>query len=256
MRKIALFLLNLGIDPRRLIALKYMPKYRKDRQLWLNQGGKITSNRMILSDFEKPAGVIKGHYFHQDLLVARMVFENKPKRHVDIASRIDGFVAHVASFREIETVDVRPLPTSDHENIKFVEADFMKPNMLGYTDSLSCLHAIEHFGLGRYNDPIDIDGHNKGINNLVEMVSDGGRLYISFPIGERDAVYFNGHRIFEVRTIFNHPKIQKFMELERFDYVDDNGDLHTNSSIHDVDPKIKFGCGIYTFIKIVSQSKI
>ena len=68
-------------------------------------------------------------------------------------------------------------------------------------------------------------------------------------------VGLNGHRIFEVQTIFNHPKIQKFMELERFDYVDDNGDLNTNSSIHGVDPRIKFACGIYTFIKKVSQSK-
>jgi len=28
---------------------------------------------------------------------------------VDIGSRVDGFVAHVASFREIEVFDVRPI---------------------------------------------------------------------------------------------------------------------------------------------------
>jgi hypothetical protein len=33
----------------------------------------------------------------------------------------------------------------------------------GYCDSLSCLHALEHFGLGRYGDPIDPRGHEKGI---------------------------------------------------------------------------------------------
>ena len=33
-------------------------------------------------------------------------------------------------------------------------------------DSISCLHALEHFGLGRYNDPLDPNGHLKGFNNI------------------------------------------------------------------------------------------
>jgi hypothetical protein len=116
-------------------------------------------------------------------LVARIIRDHNPKRHIDIASRIDGFVAHVASYREIEVVDVRPLPNSEHENIKFRQDDLMNPQDLGQTDSLSCLHAIEHFGLGHYTDPSAINGHIKGITNLVSLVSKGGRLYISFPIG-------------------------------------------------------------------------
>ena len=63
----------------------------------------------ILSDRYDSAGVATGHYFHQDLLVAKFIYENKPMRHVDIGSRIDGFVAHVASFRDIEVVDIREL---------------------------------------------------------------------------------------------------------------------------------------------------
>ena len=39
------------------------------------------------------------------------------KRHVDIGSRLDGFVAHVASFREIEVLDIRPLKVNKHKNI-------------------------------------------------------------------------------------------------------------------------------------------
>ena len=49
-------------------------------------------------------------------------------------------------------------------------------------DSISCLHALEHFGLGRYNDPLDPNGHLKGFNNMVKMLKRGGKLYISFPI--------------------------------------------------------------------------
>ena len=58
------------------------------------------------------------------------------------------------------------------------------------TDSASYLHAIEHFGFGIYLDPIDVNGYNKGITNLVNLISSGGRLYISFPIGQRDKVFF------------------------------------------------------------------
>ena len=142
LKSFAFFLLNLGFDPRKLSSYKYFLRFKKDKKEWLKQGGKITASNMILFDYADSAGSDKGHYFHQDLLVARLIYENKPKRHIDIASRIDGFVAHVASFREIEVVDVRPLHKSKHANIKFQQADLMNPLGLGKTDSISCLHAI------------------------------------------------------------------------------------------------------------------
>lgn len=39
------------------------------------------------------------------------------------------------------------------------------------------------------------------------------------------------------------------MELIRFDYVDDAGNLHNNAQLQDFDKNIKYGCGIYTFKK-------
>ena len=75
--------------------LKYLWKFYKDKKQWLEQGGKITREFRILSDYADSAGIVKGHYFHQDLLVARLIHDHNPKRHIDIASRIDGFVAHV-----------------------------------------------------------------------------------------------------------------------------------------------------------------
>lgn len=252
-KPVALSLLNLGFDPRKVLSYKFYPKFRKDKSDWLKQGGKITHNYMILSDYSDSAGTSKGHYFHQDLLVAKLINEHAPKRHIDIASRVDGFVAHVASYREIEVVDVRPLEKSVHENIKFRQADLMNSQDLGMTDSLSCLHAIEHFGLGRYTDPIDVDGHNKGIANLVNLVEEGGRMYISFPIGKTDEVHFNAHRVFHPATILKHPSIEKSMRLIRFDFVDDNGDLHLSKLIEDVNVDSRFGCGIYTFEKVMSS---
>jgi len=83
----------------------------------------------------------------------------------------------------------------------------------------------------------------------VSLVSKGGRLYISFLIGQADEVHFNAHRVFHVTSIFEHPCIQQQMKLRRFDYVDDSGDLHLDTSVTEVDKAIKYGCGIYTFEK-------
>ena len=174
LKNIYLILKQFGFDLNIFITLKNYPKYRKDKKLWLKKNGKIDKSFMILKDYEDLAGTAKGHYFHQDLLVASFIFEAKPKRHIDIGSRIDGFVSAVASYREIEVIDIRPLNKSVHKNIIFKKEDFMNSNLKEQTDSVSCLHAIEHFGLGRYGDNIDCDGHIKGINNLVEILSGGG----------------------------------------------------------------------------------
>ncbi|MBV5330073.1 MAG: DUF268 domain-containing protein, partial [Chlorobium sp.] len=48
-----------------------------------------------------------------------------------------------------------------------------------YCDSLSCLHALEHFGLGRYGDPIDPHGYADGLRNMVKILRQGGLFYLS-----------------------------------------------------------------------------
>ena len=123
---------------------------------------------------------MRGHYFHQDLLVARGIYEADPRRHIDIGSRTDGFVAHVAVFRGIEILDIRQL-SSEVENVRFRRADLMElpADLVQCTDSLSSLHALEHFGLGRYGDPVDIEGHVKALGNMHHMLERKGTLYLS-----------------------------------------------------------------------------
>ncbi|SCX25529.1 hypothetical protein DSM25558_3808 [Agrobacterium sp. DSM 25558] len=238
-----------GIDTKKIANYKFLKRFHRDRKEWLSQGGSIDKQRMILEDFADNAGVAKGHYFHQDLLVAKYIFEAKPERHIDVGSRVDGFVAHVASFREIEVLDVQPLPPVGHSNIKFRQADLTQETDGNITDSLSCLHAIEHFGLGRYGDPVDVDGHRKGIANLVKMLKPGGTLYISFPIAERSQVHFNAHRVFSPAEILSYAEISGELHLQSFDYVNDKGELVLNQLVHDSYSGLRFGCGIYKFKK-------
>src|SRR4029079_3682989 len=103
--------------------------------------------------------------------------------------------AHVAVFREIEVIDIRPTD-SKVSNITFLQDDLMDPKLVlnDYCDSLSSLHALEHFGLGRYGDPIDADGYIKGFVALSSMLKQGGVLYLSVPVG-RERIEFNGQRV-------------------------------------------------------------
>ena len=244
--------LNIGFDPRRIFSLRHYPKYRTQYKEFQKLGGKITQKYAIFSDYDDQAGSASGHYFHQDLLVASFINKNNPIRHIDIGSRIDGFIAHVASFRKIDVMDVRDLNSTGHSNISFIKADLMNKDsgQNNITDSISCLHAIEHFGLGRYRDPVDPKGHIKGFNNIIRMLKQDGTLFISFPIGKDNEVHFNAHRVFHPKDIFSWAENKDSLNLERFDYVDDAGKLHQNIDIENTKLNVVFGCGIYTFKKI------
>jgi hypothetical protein len=230
-----------------LKKIKQFKKYRADKRAFISAGGSIKLDHPIYDDFYKQAGIASGHYFHQDLLVASFIHEANPIRHMDVGSSIEGFVSHIASFREIEIIDIRPLQITAHPQITFTQGNLMAldPSLIETCDSLSCLHALEHFGLGRYGDPIDPQGHLKGFNNLQKMLKPGGILYISFPVGD-EGVHFNAHRVFDTKEILGW---SDQFTLQRFDFVDDLGDLHKNISIDEV-PHSKYGCGIYTLKKV------
>jgi hypothetical protein len=243
-------LLWIGIDLRKILALRFTLKFLKDRAEFKHAGGVISHNYPILDEFSQQAGSASGHYFHQDLLVATYIHEAKPIRHIDVGSRIDGFVAHVATFREIEIIDVRALSDSGHKNIKFRQADLISGDQCSdlTADSISCLHALEHFGLGRYGDPIDPTGHLKGFKNLCGMLAPGGTIYISFPIGSANQVFFNAHRVFHPTEILSW--IDGGFKLVRFDFVDDGGSLQRNWPLTEKLPTVIYGCGIYTIRKL------
>jgi SAM-dependent methyltransferase len=197
-----IFSTQLGVDPRvALRSVRGMSRYLRDlRRYRVGYQGNL-SFLPCLQDWHDEGGAVRNEYFWQDLLVARWVFEAQPQRHVDVGSRIDGFVAHVASFRTIEIFDVRPLEVKI-PGVTFRQADLMNPVNLPqeYCDSLSCLHALEHFGLGRYGDPIDPQGHEKGLANMARLLKRGGIFYLSVPIG-KPRVEFNANRVLDPMDI-------------------------------------------------------
>ena len=256
-RRVYHWLLAFGVQPvRAWNALRSLPatvrEYAAYRRRGADAAWPVSFNFPSLADRREESGVARGAYFHQDLLVARKVFERNPRRHLDVGSSVQGFVAHVASFREIEVMDIRPLTTSIPQ-IRFVRHDLMLPppeQLRGAFDSVSCLHALEHFGLGRYGDPVDPDGWRKGLAHLVDLVAPGGILYLSVPIGPQ-RVEFNSHRVFGIGTAPD--EIQNRTTLSDFHVVDDRGDLHSGLALtpglRAVNAGCWMGCGVYEFRK-------
>jgi len=260
LRRVNDALVLFGFDLRKSVrSLRGLSRYRRDLRTLRAQGSASTTTfalgppRPCLEEGSADSGLASGHYFHQDLLVARRIHENAPTTHVDVGSRVDGFVAHVAAFREIEVLDIRPL-ASTIPNIRTVQADLMAPipdHLVDHCDSLSCLHALEHFGLGRYGDAVNWDGHVLGLENLHRMLRTGGTLYLSVPIGPQ-RIEFNAHRVFSVGYLLE--QLQDRYRIEHFSFVDDRGDLHEDVPITDSDVRIdygcQYGCGIFEMTKL------
>ena len=205
----------------------------------------------MIYDAEQSSGHVPQHYFHQDLIMANKIFQNNPERHVDIGSRLDGFIAHVAAFREIEVLDVRPLDKKLF-NIKFTKQDLMDENfnLTEYCDSVSSLHVIEHMGLGRYGDPIDYNGHIKALDNIHKLLKPGGRFYFSVPMGVQK-IYFNAHRVFSLSYMLDLFK-EKY-SIESFGYIDDKNELYKDIEITQeviqVCDSFEYGCCLFELIK-------
>lgn len=199
----------------------------------------------MLLDYASQAGAADGHYFFQDLWAARKIFAACPERHFDIGSRIDGFIAHVLSFMPVIVMDIRPL-TSDVPGLTFVQAD--ATNLLGISDdsveSLSSLHATEHFGLGRYADAVDPEACFKAMAAMQRVLRPGGRLYFSVPVG-LERLEFNAQRVFDPRTI---PTAFHDLELVSFAVVDDAGVFHVQADPGDF-TRARYACGMFEFTK-------
>jgi SAM-dependent methyltransferase len=247
-----------GLYPKNLFyMLKGFPVYLRNKSLLkkqlkeTNAPFKITRLYPQLTDRYDTTGSFPLHYFYQDLYVAQRVFNNSSLKHVDIGSRIDGFVTHVASFRKIEVIDIREIK-GNIPNVSFLRADLMSNdfNLHDYCDSVSCLHTIEHFGLGRYGDSVDVNGHLKGLKNITNMLKKNGRLYISTVIGPQ-RIEFDAHRVFSVKYLID--LIENDFTIANFSYIDEKNKLHVSAELSEKNIQNNFlcsyGCGIFELIK-------
>jgi len=199
--------------------------------------------------------IFDAHYARCDLWAARIVEENWTwcttnalEPHVDVGSRLDGFVTHLLAGKVCVThVDVRPTGF-EWPGFSFRQDDAR--TLATFADasvrSLSCLHAAEHAGLGRYGDDVDAHGMIKTTRALARILAPGGRLYFAVPIG-RQRVAFNAHRISSPTWVVSRFR-ERGLTLESFAAVDDAGAWHPEARPEDFE-FATYACGCFCFTR-------
>ena len=185
------------------------------------------------------------HYLYQAAWLSRHLANGSfSSPHVDVSSDVK-LIAILSAFIPIEFVDFRPIDPG-LSNLACTEGDILDlPFPDNSLKSISSLHVIEHIGLGRYGDPLNPMGSFSALKELSRVLSPGGKLYITVPVGE-ERVCFNAHRVFDPFTIVNG--LSK-LKLLSFSLVDDSKFFIENTTDFIYANKQQYGCGMFVFTK-------
>ena len=192
-------------------------KKRKKEKLFLNhyeqfRGLEEKTNRRFefnkelilrcLDDNTRNTGFDR-HYVYHLAWASRILRKTKPKLHIDISSLIY-FSTIISAFIPTEFYDYRSAPIKLDNLI----SDFTDLTNLHFEDnsilSLSCMHTIEHVGLGRYGDNLDYDGDLKAMKELSRVLAPTGDLLFVVPLGSKPKIQFNAHRIYSKQQIIDY----------------------------------------------------
>lgn len=184
------------------------------------------------------------HYVYHTAWASRRLAEVRPTVHLDIGSSLY-FAALVSAFVPVKFYDFRAVDL-ELEGLTCARADLTRlqfPNKS--VASLSCMHVVEHIGLGRYGDPLDPDGDLAAASELSRVLADGGELLFVVPVG-RPRVVFNAHRVYSLAHVVS---MFPDLELREFRLVPDRPEgsgLLEDATEADV-ARQDYGCGCFRF---------
>ncbi|MCU0485278.1 MAG: DUF268 domain-containing protein [Anaerolineales bacterium] len=194
---------------------------------------------------DTPGHSFDRHYVYHTAWAARKVREIAPTTHVDISSSLY-FAGIVSAFVPVRFYDFRRAPL-ELDNLSCDQADLLSlPFPDGTVPSLSCMHVVEHIGLGRYGDPLNPQGDLLAMRELARVLASGGSLLLVVPVGQ-PRVCFNSHRIYGYEHV-----LQSFprLELIEFSLIPDS---KQQPLLTHADPVLvacqEYACGCFWFKK-------
>jgi SAM-dependent methyltransferase len=233
-------------DPRRFLSLTRIPvflyEYFVYRKASTRETVRIMDTFPCLLD-RTTRTPFDPHYFYQGVWLAQRLARHKPELHVDVGSSVT-MIGVLSGQHPIVFLDYRPLAAKVW-GVSAVAGDIVSlPFASGSVKSLSCLHVLEHIGLGRYGDPLNPDGSRQAAAELQRVLAPGGILHVSLPVG-RERVCFNAHRVHGAETV-----VGMFGELtlRLFSLVDDRGQYHEDAPLV-ASSALDYGCGMFEFIR-------
>lgn len=187
------------------------------------------------------------HYIYHPAWAARVIAKTKPSIHIDISSTLN-FCSILSAFVPVKFYDYRPANLS-LQNLSSEHADLLSfPFASNSIESLSCMHTVEHIGLGRYGDPLDPDGDLKAIAELKRVLAVEGNLLFVVPIGGIAKIMFNAHRIYTYRQILEYFSDLRLVEFSLIPDIPQSNGLISNATEDDAN-RCSYGCGCFWFKK-------
>jgi len=206
---------------------------------WFEQNGRFPIGKTRLFT-EVEHGYDRVYAYHAGW-AARILAELKPEKHIDISSSLY-FVALVSAFIPMEFYEYRH-PNLSLKGLQCGVCDLMS---LPFPDnsilSLSCMHVVEHIGLGRYGDEIDPNGDLKSIAELKRVLK--GDLLFVVPVGNPQ-LQFNVHRVYGYSQVLSY---FEDLELVEFALIPDKGVIIANAT-ESMAKEQNYGCGCFWFRK-------
>jgi len=188
------------------------------------------------------------HYIYHPAWAARILAKTKPAVHVDISSTLC-FCSLLSAFIPVEFYDYRPadlkLTSLSSSSVDIVSLPFSSNSI----DSLSCMHTVEHIGLGRYGDLLDPEGDLKAIAELKRVLAVDGNLLFVVPIGGTAKIMFNAHRIYTYSQIVEYFSDLQLLEFSLIPDIPQSKGLISNATEDDAD-MCSYGCGCFWFKKM------
>lgn len=214
---------------------------------WRRYGRVAESDRPRIRDWDpqlrdrtRRTGV-DTHYFHTNGWGMRRVVACRPSRHMDIGS--DNMLANLlAAVVPVTFVDYRALAVGMPGLVRASGDILHLPFLDASIESLSCLHVVEHVGLGRYGDALNPEGTRQACAELQRVLAPGGNLFLALPVG-RPRVCFNAHRVHAPRAMIEY---LDRLKLAEFSGVLDSG-RYTEGADLDQFRDNDYACGMYWF---------
>jgi len=182
------------------------------------------------------------HYLFHTAWAARILASTTPDLHCDFGSDLR-FVSMVSAFLPIRYFDYRSTLLG-LSGLTEASCDLTAlPFADGALHSVSCMHVVEHVGLGRYGDPLRPDGDLQAMAELGRVVVPGGDLLFVVPIGH-PRIEFNAHRVYAVEMIID--QFPQF-DLKQFALIPDapvDGGLVIDPSAQLLARQV-YGCGCF-----------
>lgn len=249
MRAIVTIFRSVVQSPARLIRLpREIFGYLMDLRKFSRQSSWEIEAQPILFQKNAPSS-FDAHYAYQAYWAMKNIRRSGACSHVDFSSNIP-FVVALSSVVPVIYYELNPPKNLSTPGLHAMRADLLDlPMASASLESISCLHVLEHVGLGRYGDKVDAGGFDRAAREIVRVAKPGANVFISVPVG-RERVCFNAHRVFNPKSV-----LYTFhgLDLHQFSTVTDDGQYFERVGTGMVS-KEEYALGLFWFKKPLEQS--